>query len=1262
MNRRARRAAARKFNRITFRTIVTPPKLRRGLLLGASGLALAVALSNNNDAAAMDECGPAGGTPPSVTCTAAGNPYPNGIWYDVSDLTIVVDKGVIVDTTGAAGELGGIVSGTRFPLIGTAASGDLVVTVSSGVSITTDDTYADGVAAGISPGSEGSASITTFGTIKTSGDWASGIGSHVYGGDIKVTAGGNITTSGWNADGILISSNLTSDHVLIINSSATITTSGEMASGLRADSEYNTNVDIFIKSSGKITTSGDEAEGIYGSSLHIDSDVTITSSSAIITTGAEGHGIRGVANGPDSAITISSSGKITTTGKGATGLYAETDGVNSDITIANLGTIATAGDEANGVRAITTVADSGILVVSTGKISTSGEYAAGILVGSKEADSDIMVISTAKIATGGDDSHAIFAVAAGTNSDVTITSTGDLVTIGNEAHGILSLTAGTNSKTSIISTGTITTADHEADGIRARAAGTGATISIASTGGISTAGGEADAIEAEGTGNVTINSTGKITTKGAEADGIYAESSAGKVTISSSSAITTAGSVADGIHADAAGNVNITSSGAIKAAGSESYGIWASTSLGFIAIKATGAITTAGLSGDAVHAEGGDIFVTVKNASATGLNADGIDLETGVGTVEMTINGQISGGWGDGQGVRIDALDTSTVTVSNGASISALSDFAVSDGGESLAIINRGAITGSVHLGGGSDSFVNSSSGTWDLRALADTNGDGVRDAESVAIADFGSGIDTVSSSGTLRLASITSAASVDTTGQIADPFGTDSDIALSGVEQGHLLGLEQFINTGTISLQDGTVGDILAITDQNFVGAGGGGIFRSNGGSLRLDVFLDDGSSGKTDMLFLDVATTSGGGATKVFVTNAGGSGGLTTGDGIQIINVDVSSSSDAFTLGAPVVAGAYEYSLEFQNLAASDQNWYLRSSLFKGAAAYPAISNSALTTWRANLGAFQQRLSDLRLNMTAAAVTVPVMPGIADGGSVALDPARFAGSWLSMTESDDVVAQSGVAGFSQETARAQMGFDFALDNVSGRDDWLVLGVFGGQGWSQADFADADSSADFDIAAMGVYASYFQGPYHLDALVKFDWLDGAYSSDAVSGSGDVELPVFGVSLSTGYQFDLTESETGGLSLQPIAALDYAHVGGDTFRDNSGATIELMDMDSLRGRLGARLVQQLLPGEDGTGPLGNVYLQAGVAQEFLGQSEARVTGVIFTQELPQTTFELGAGFDLALPGEGVRFTFDTGADLSEGEDNYRATGGVKFTW
>src|SRR5262249_47372005 len=153
----------------------------------------------------------------------------------------------------------------------------------------------------------------------------------------------------------------------------------------------------------------------------------------------------------------------------------------------------------------------------------------------------------------------------------------------------------------------------------------------------------------------------------------------------------------------------------------------------------------------------------------------------------------------------------------------------------------------------------------------------------------------------------------------------------------------------------------------------------------------------------------------------------------------------------------------------------------------------------------------------------------------------------------------------------------------------------------------------------------------HLDALVKFDWLDGDYNSDVVTGGGDVTLPVFGASLNAGYQFDLAKSETSRLSLQPMAALDYAHVGGDSFHDDSGAEIQLLETESLRGRLGARLVQQLLPSEDGTSPVGNFYFEAGVAQEFLGESRVRVTGVTLEQDLPSTTVQFGAGLDIALP-------------------------------
>ena len=1208
MNRRARRAAAaQNSDCTTFRTVTTPPRMRRSLLLGASGLTLAIALGAPNEAEALNECGIAAGAPPSVTCKASGNPYPNGITYDVEDLTIVVKSGVIVNTTTTAGEIGGIVSGGPIGAPPTGL-GDLSIIVNSSVTITTDETMAPGVLVQSATGTatiDSKANVTASGGFFGAGLWAE---SDVD--DVKITAAGTITTSGERGFGINAVT-FGNDITSTVTSSATITTTGSYAFGIVGDTAAGSNADVAISSSGKITTTGEHAAGLYGYTgishpiYGIESDIQIVNSGTIVTKGEFAEGIRAITNGDYSTISIVSSGKITTSGAGGEGIYANANFDFSDISITNNGKIATSGEGASGIDAFTPGADSDVLVVSNGPITTAQGFSHGIQVETLGNSDSISIVSTGTITTSGDYSYGVSANAVLGASPVSITSTGNVSTSGMVSHGLYARSAFSN---------------------------------------------------------ITVISTGKISTKGDVADGIITHAGTANTTITSTMAITTIGSEAEGISADAFdGGIKIGASGTIKTSGAGSEGILASTEDGTITISALGVTTTAS-SADAIRADAsGAITIDVKSATAGGLGSDGIDLlNSDAGAIGVKITGAVSGGAGSGVGVRISAVDGAAIDIAAGASLGGLSDFAFAEGGENLVATSKGTITGYFATGGGNDSVTNS--GTWNLRDFADTDGDGKRDTESVAFADFGGGIDSFDNQGTLTLAKAAGAAIFDTAGAIADPHGTDGNLTLARVEQGQLVGLEQFTNSGIITLQDDKVGDFLAITDQSVAGAGGGGVFVSNGGSLRLDVRLDDGSSGKTDMLFLDIVKSGAGGGTQVFVNQIGGAGALTKGDGIEIIHVDVASTSDAFALGAPVVAGAFEYELEFQNLAATDQNWYLRSHPFAAAAAYPAIASSALTTWRADLDSLEDRLGDLRLNMSAPSVTVPIVAGIADSGSMTLDPARFTGGWFSMTDSDDTVSQSGIAGFSQETSRAQMGFDFALNNVSGNDDWLVLGAFGGQGWSQADFDDADSSADFDIAAMGVYASYFRGPYHFDALVKFDWLDGDYNSDVVNGGGDVTLPVFGVSLNTGYQFDLTSSATGGLSLQPVAALDYAHVGGDTFHDDSGAEVQLLEMDSLRGRLGARLVQQLLPSEDGTGPVGNFYLSAGVAQEFLGEAEARVTGVMLTQELPTTTFELGAGFDIALPTDGVSFTFDTSADFSEGEDNYGATGGVKFTW
>jgi outer membrane autotransporter protein len=370
--------------------------------------------------------------------------------------------------------------------------------------------------------------------------------------------------------------------------------------------------------------------------------------------------------------------------------------------------------------------------------------------------------------------------------------------------------------------------------------------------------------------------------------------------------------------------------------------------------------------------------------------------------------------------------------------------------------------------------------------------------------------------------------------------------------------------------------------------------------------------------------------------------------------------SDADVFTLSGTAIAGAYQYDLHFQNQAKTDENWYLRSTFFSGALEYPSIVSGALETWYSDLGALHERLGERRrATEDGQLAELPsTATDMADASAVRLNDSGQ-GGWFRVVGADMDIEQDAGADFDLNTTRAEAGFDVGFGDVLD-DDWLVTGAFAGYGWSSVGF-DSGADIDFDIATIGAYATYFRGPYYLDALVKLDWLDGSYNSEAVSTDGDLSLPVFGLSLQSGYRFDLTPN---GFYLQPLAQLSFAHAGADSFKDDSGAKVELEDADSLRGRLAARIGQELstTAGARARPVTGNFYLEAAVNQEFLGETEAKVSGLTLEQELPETTFEIGAGIDIALPKDGVSFIVDADYTFGEDADGITATGGLRITW
>ncbi|GLR85403.1 autotransporter outer membrane beta-barrel domain-containing protein [Bradyrhizobium iriomotense] len=430
----------------------------------------------------------------------------------------------------------------------------------------------------------------------------------------------------------------------------------------------------------------------------------------------------------------------------------------------------------------------------------------------------------------------------------------------------------------------------------------------------------------------TVTYTGPgITTHGGGGAGIMALSGSGSITVNASGPInTTDGANAVGILAD---------SGTIL---SQKSSLQTDTTT----IRQGSALRTSTT---------GSVQVTASNVSTLGEFGTAISATGGSGgvTVNIPSGGSIMGGWqadatslGSVHGLPAAGIvlgsSAGAATLTNDGTIGALSDRAVASSplfpSNNTSIINNsdGTITGFAQLVGGNNSIINN--GTFNLRHFADTDGDGVRDTLRVAVTDLGPGIFT--NNGTLAMLGGPGATMLDATGQYL-PLGlTFNSMALGGPVQGQILGATTFTNSGTIDLQANLVaGDVLMITGGrggSAPGIGGGGTFISNGGTLKLDTVLNQGGpASQSDVLVVDGTSVGPGGATSMSIRNAGGTGALTVGDGILVVQVlDPSRSAPGvFALAGEVRGGAFDYDLFHGGLNGSNpQDWFLRSTFIVG------------------------------------------------------------------------------------------------------------------------------------------------------------------------------------------------------------------------------------------------------------------------------------------------------------------------------------------
>ncbi|MEN3929855.1 autotransporter outer membrane beta-barrel domain-containing protein [Microvirga sp. W0021] len=457
---------------------------------------------------------------------------------------------------------------------------------------------------------------------------------------------------------------------------------------------------------------------------------------------------------------------------------------------------------------------------------------------------------------------------------------------------------------------------------------------------------------------------------------------------------------------------------------------------------------------------------------------------------------------------------------------------------------------------------------------------------------------------------------------------------------------------------------------------------YTGNNGTLVLNTVLGTDAS-PSDLLVIDGGTATG--TTNLVVMNAGGLGALTTGDGIMVVEAINGGTTDAgaFVQSSRIAAGAYDYTLVRGGSLSAD-NWYLTSAYMppdepgggevptdNGTVIIPlpnyrpeialasAIQPIAAEYGYAMLDTLHERVGDTFAirpfekayeervvrgkNGKRQIVRVPVQPS-------AESQKWFAGAWGRLFGNRGFQDRGGSflkngPKYDYTFGGIQAGLDIYGRETSAGTDKAGLYVGYGNIWANVKgaYGGKAGSIDMDAYTIGAYWTHkaTQG-WYTDAVVQGTW----YTTDATSVYGQKLKPDgfgFIASLEGGYSFDLGN----GLMLEPQVQLAYQHLSFDSFSDAYGH-FSIADGDSLRGRIGARLVKNWDMSETGNGPRQlTTWLRANIWHEFMGKSKTTVTdtyglnGVTIPSNLGGTWGEIGAGASM-LVSENVTM-FATGA-------------------
>ena len=458
------------------------------------------------------------------------------------------------------------------------------------------------------------------------------------------------------------------------------------------------------------------------------------------------------------------------------------------------------------------------------------------------------------------------------------------------------------------------------------------------------------------------------------------------------------------------------------------------------------------------------------------------------------------------------------------------------------------------------------------------------------------------------------------------------ADAALPGQGTGAFVIGGALSNAGLVQLAGTGVGNKLTV-----------GSYAGQGGRINLNTVLG-GDASPTDQLVIDGGSASG--QTSLQVTNVGGLGAATPGNGILLVNAvnGATSEASAFSLGNSLEAGPYRYSLyRGSRDDSAPDSWFLRSQREDDSATppptsgpvtpttpdyrpetslYAAIPSLGLTYAQAMVDSLHERVGEENRSLEGTLQQRPAGDGPLGWGRMI---------YRNGQQDREHYGQYGeMPKYDYQISAFQVGLDlFQRQMDDGSSDRAGLSLAFGNIKGDVDHYDRRDAGDDTLRgySLGGYWTHFGASgWYLDGVLQYTYIDIDANSRQTYDL-DSHGQAYTASLEGGYPFEVGRD----LYVEPQLQATYTRLDLSDSRD-SAASVRFDDSESLVTRAGVRLAKDWLPPAGQSSRRVSLWLRPSVLHDFQGESKTRFSSadgdVPFKSDIGGSSGELTFGVDV----------------------------------